>query len=123
MKWFFLALSRYSVFSGRSRRAEFWSFVVWAALIELVLFMVDQAMGWSYSGGDLGLLSSVASLLFLLPSITVATRRLHDIGKSGWWQLLAFTGLGILVLIYWFAMNGQLVANLYGANPKEIENY
>jgi uncharacterized membrane protein YhaH (DUF805 family) len=123
MKWFFLALSRYAVFSGRSQRAEFGYFVVMAALIELALFMVDQSMAWTYSNGDWGLLSSVASVVFFIPSITVATRRLHDIGKSGWWQLLVFTGVGILVLIYWFALNGHAGANAYGPNPKEVGHF
>jgi uncharacterized membrane protein YhaH (DUF805 family) len=119
----FLALSRYAVFSGRSQRAEFGYFVVMAALIELALFMVDQSMAWTYSNGDWGLLSSVASVVFFIPSITVATRRLHDIGKSGWWQLLVFTGVGILVLIYWFALNGHAGANAYGPNPKEVGHF
>jgi len=62
-------------------------------------------------------------VVFFIPSITVATRRLHDIGKSGWWQLLVFTGVGILVLIYWFALNGHAGANAYGPNPKEVGHF
>jgi uncharacterized membrane protein YhaH (DUF805 family) len=72
----------------------------------------------------MGLLTGLAGLVFLLPSISVATRRLHDIGKSGWWQLLAFVPvLGILVLIYWLALNGHAGANAYGPNPKEVGHF
>jgi uncharacterized membrane protein YhaH (DUF805 family) len=124
MKWFFLALSRYAVFSGRSQRSEFWYFVLFEILIEWALFMVDHAMGWTQSFGGMGLLTGLAGLVFLLPSISVATRRLHDIGKSGWWQLLAFVPvLGILVLIYWLALNGHAGANAYGPNPKEVGHF
>jgi len=120
MKWFSLALSRYAVFSGRSQRAEFWYFLAVATVIQLGLFVVDISLGWVDVGNNFGWLSSVAGLILLLPSITVTTRRLHDIGKSGWWQLLALTGVGVLVLIYWCALNGQGGANSYGANPKEV---
>jgi uncharacterized membrane protein YhaH (DUF805 family) len=124
MKWFSLALRRYAELSGRSQRAEFWYFVLFEILIEGALFMVDQAMGWTQTSSGLGLLSSLAGLVFLWPSITVATRRLHDIGKSGWWQLLAFIPvLGVLVLIYWFALKGQGGANSYGPNPQEIGHF
>ena len=123
MKWFTFALGRYAEFAGRSQRAEFWYFVLFEILIEWALFMVDQAMGWTHAFSGQGLLSTLAGLVFLLPSISVGTRRLHDIGKSGWWQLLALTGVGIVVLIYWFALSGQLGANAYGPNPKETRHF
>ncbi len=120
MRFFSLALRRYAVFSGRAQRAEFWYFVLYAVLIELVLFGVDKSMGWVDSSGEYGFLSmSVAGVLLLVPSISVATRRLHDIGKSGWWQLITLIPvLGILVLMYWCALDGQEGSNAYGDNPK-----
>ncbi len=121
MSWFSLALRRYAAFSGRSQRAEFWYFVLFAVAIELGLFMLDKAMAWTYSDGDLGYLSSVASMVLLLPSLSVSARRLHDIGKSGWWQLLAFVPVvGLLVLIYAWSVKGQGGSNPYGTNPLEI---
>lgn len=55
----------------------------------------------------------------LIPTITTSTRRLHDIGRSGWWQLLGFIPLiGIIVLIIFFVTDSDSGDNAYGANPK-----
>jgi hypothetical protein len=62
--------------------------------------------------GD-GSIVSFANLILILPSIAVATRRLHDVGRSGWWQLLAITLIGILVLIYWYVQPSKEVDNQY----------
>ena len=47
-------------------------------------------------------IGGLVSLALLLPGLAVGTRRLHDIGKSGWWQLILLTGIGLLLLIYWW---------------------
>lgn len=83
-------LSKYATFTGRASRSEFWWFFLFQILISLV-------------GGMLGdVISGLIALGLLLPSLAAGTRRLHDIGKSGWWQLLILTGIGLLVLIYWW---------------------
>lgn len=83
-------LKQYAGFSGRATRSEFWWFFLFQILVSIAASFL----------GDI--VSALVSLGLLLPSIAVAARRLHDIGKSGWWQLLAFTGIGILVLIYFW---------------------
>lgn len=65
--------------------------------------------------GDL--MSSVVNLIFLIPSFAVGSRRLHDIGRSGWWQLLIFTIIGGLLLIYWFAKAPSEEDNIHGPAP------
>ena len=83
-------LSKYATFTGRASRSEFWWFFLFQILISLV-------------GGMLGdVISGLIALGLVLPSLAAGTRRLHDIGKSGWWQLLILTGIGLLVLIYWW---------------------
>lgn len=62
-------------------------------------------------------LQSAFGLITMLPSLAINTRRLHDIGRSGWWQLIAFTIVGIPVLIYWFCKESQPGPNAYGSNP------
>lgn len=57
----------------------------------------------------------------LLPGIAVGVRRLHDIGKSGWWLLLALIPIVNLVLIYFYILDSQAGTNEYGPNPKGIE--
>ena len=53
-----------------------------------------------------------------LPSLGLNVRRLHDINQSGWWLLIAFTGIGVLLLLYWAIQPGTAGANQYGADPK-----
>jgi uncharacterized membrane protein YhaH (DUF805 family) len=84
-------LMKYVGFEGRARRSEYWWWVLFLVVVSVVLAAVGAHM-----------LGNVFSLATLLPSLAVGARRLHDIGKSGWWQLLALIPLiGWLVLIYW----------------------
>ena len=123
MHWFKLALSRYAVFSGRSQRSEFWFFALFSSLIQLGLYLVDSMLGWTFmaDGLEYGALSTIALLALLVPGLSVSARRLHDIGKSGWWQLLILLPfLGVIVLIYFWARDGQAGQNAYGDNPKSL---
>ncbi len=83
-------LSKYATFSGRAPRSEFWWFFLFQILVSVAASMVGDTI------------AALVSLALLLPALAVGTRRLHDIGKSGWWQLLMITGVGFLVLIYWW---------------------
>jgi uncharacterized membrane protein YhaH (DUF805 family) len=83
-------LSKYATFSGRAARSEFLWFSLFALLVSTVAAAINDK------------LYGLIALGLLLPTIAVSTRRLHDIGKSGWWQLLTFTGIGYFVLIYWW---------------------
>lgn len=76
-----LFYKKYSDFEGRATRAEYWFPVLYALVVALVLTFF----------GKLGAYLSIAfSLVNLVPSIAVSIRRMHDIGKSGWWILIAF---------------------------------
>lgn len=119
MNWFFLALQKYAVFQGRSRRSEYWYFVLFYLLIFVALFLLDYGLGTYSPKIELGLFSGIFSLLLLLPSVAVAARRLHDTGKSGWWQLIAAVPfLGGIVLISFLLRDSYPGANKYGPNPK-----
>jgi uncharacterized membrane protein YhaH (DUF805 family) len=85
------------------------------------LAIIDSALDMYNVKAEMGLLSGIFSLLMLLPSISVACRRLHDIGKSGWWQLIAIIPLGIFLLVAFLCRAGQKGPNRYGANPKEAD--
>tara|TARA_B110000008_G_C16732545_1_gene469340 strand:+ start:247 stop:687 length:441 start_codon:yes stop_codon:yes gene_type:complete len=50
---------------------------------------------------------SIFFIILFLPAIAVSCRRLHDIGKSGWWQLIYLTGIGIIILIIWWCREGE----------------
>ena len=69
----------------------------------------------TYGIGDgAGPLGAIVSLSLMMPSLAVAARRLHDIGRSGWWQLIAFTVIGIFLLIFWWAKEGDNNENSFG---------
>lgn len=93
--------SKYATFSGRASRPEFWWFFLFQLLVSIAASML----------GDL--VSSLVSLALLLPALAVGARRLHDIGKSGWWQLIMLTVIGLLVLIYWWAQPGTEGGNAH----------
>ncbi|TGK82295.1 DUF805 domain-containing protein [Leptospira noumeaensis] len=90
-----VCLQKYADFSGKAKRPEFWWWVVACIIISAALNMI------------LPLIGGVFSLAILLPSLSVGSRRLHDVGMSGWWQLIGLTGIGILVLIFFWAQKGK----------------
>lgn len=107
--------SKYATFSGRARRSEYWYFALFVFIVDLILSTVLGAI--SQKLGQT--LSSLFSLAILIPSLAVCCRRLHDIGKSGWLQLLALIPVvGWIILIIWAAKDSDPGENQYGANPK-----
>ena len=100
-------LTKYADFNGRAARPEFWWFVLAQFVVGLILNMV------------LPLLGGLFSLAMLVPSLAAGSRRLHDIGKTGWLQLLALIPIvGWVILIYWAAQPGDPAANQYGSPPE-----
>ena len=118
--------SKYATFSGRARRAEFWWFVLFYMIVNLVLSIVDSFLfgtttttenGFSAST-DTPILSGIFALGSLIPNLAVGVRRLHDINRRGWWLLIALIPLvGIIILIVWLAKAGDKGPNQYGGDP------
>ncbi len=106
-EWYVVPFQKYVEFEGRARRKEYWIFTLVNLLISVILSNVFTFLG------------TLFSLAILLPSIAVGIRRLHDIGRTGWWLLIGFIPLiGLIVLIYFFVQDSEPGANQYGANPK-----
>jgi len=119
MKWFVFALQRYAVFSGRSQRSEYWYFLLFYLLVYVAFLFVDALIGMYSKTAGIGLLSGVFSLAMMIPSLAVSVRRLHDTGRSGWWVLIGLVPLiGAIVLLVFFAQDGEAGTNEYGENPK-----
>ena len=119
MRWFVAALEKYAVFGGRSRRREYWYFVLFSSIITVLLFVVDGAIGTFDSSLGLGLLSGIFSLAILVPTITVSVRKLHDIDRTGWWFLISLVPLiGSIVLFVFAVQDGTPETNRYGPSPK-----
>lgn len=113
MEYFTNALKRYAEFSGRARRKEYWMFILFYLIFYIVLSVIDDFLGTIW-------LSTIYSLALLVPSISIATRRLHDTGRSGWWQLIALIPLiGVIILIVFLAQDSH-DENDYGPNPKLV---
>lgn len=119
MNWYLQVLKQYAAFSGRSRRKEYWLFVLFSTLISIVLVILDAMTGTLRAPSGLGLLSGIYALAVLLPSLGVSIRRLHDTNRTGWWLLLGLVPLiGPIVLIVFFASDSNPGDNEYGPNPK-----
>ena len=120
MSWYLEALKKYAVFSGRSRRKEYWYFVLFNIIVAIVLAGIDAVLGTFSPSANIGLLSGIYCLAILIPSLAVTVRRLHDIGRSGWWIFINLIPLiGGIVLLVFALSEGTPGYNQYGPNPKE----
>ena len=117
MSWYIMVLKKYAVFTGRSRRKEYWMFVLFNIIISIILNIIDRVLGLDFA--NTGLLLLIYDLAILIPSIAVGVRRLHDTNRTGWWLLIALVPLvGAIILIVFFAQDSQPGENQYGPNPK-----
>lgn len=114
MEYFTAALQQYTNFEGRNTRTQYWMFILFYTIFYIVCMVIDGVLGTMF----IGLLFSLA---LLVPSIAAATRRLHDTGRSGWWQLIALIPLlGWIVLVVFLAQDTHPSDNEYGSNPKAV---
>ncbi|MFD5145828.1 DUF805 domain-containing protein [Streptomyces sp. NPDC058401] len=115
MHYYTDVLKKYAVFSGRARRQEYWMFVLFDIAALIIAAIIDGVLGtspWIY------LLYAVATFL---PGLGLAIRRLHDLGKSGWWLLIGLVPLvGGIWLLVLTATEGQPNPNQYGPSPKAV---
>lgn len=108
------AMRRSFDFAGRSARPAYWFYTFTYFIILVVLIIVDGAIG-TLSADGVGVLSGIAMLVHLIPSLSVTVRRLHDIGRSGWWLLIGLIPLvGIIVLIVFACLPSQPGSNRFG---------
>jgi uncharacterized membrane protein YhaH (DUF805 family) len=107
--WCLKCLKNYVNFQGRARRKEYWFFVLFNVIGLLVAMVVDAICGTEVVFYALYLLA------IALPLLAVSIRRLHDIGRSGWWYLIVLLPVaGFILLLYWFSKAGDAQDNLYG---------
>lgn len=130
MDWMLMPYRRYAEFSGRSRRREFWMFALFCFLVGLAIDVLFgnpayERFGWHVSiatslSGTGGVVRGLFNLVSFVPAIAVATRRLHDIDRSGWWQLLMFIPLiGWIVLLVFYCLDSNSGPNRFGPDPKD----
>lgn len=121
MNWYLKALRQYADFDGRARRTEYWMYTLFNLIFICVLYALFFIIGADSSMAMLILaLIGLYSLATFIPSIAVAIRRLHDVGKSGWMLLVVFIPLlGGIWLLVLYCTDSQPGDNEYGPNPKE----
>ena len=132
MEWMILPLKRYVQFGGRSRRQEFWLFILFQVGVSIVAALIDYLLGFgrtstvvtatSYSAAvtNNGPVATLASLFFLIPSLAVTFRRLHDTDRSAWWLLLVLLPiLGWIALFVFYCLDGTPGPNRFGSDPKQ----
>jgi len=146
MKDFLKAYTRYAEFEGRSDRKEFWYYVIFYLVVSGILSIIDETLfgggmigiggpgwaqshwdggglwqwgwGWNWGIHDKGPLTSIFSLISLIPSISVSVRRLHDTNRSGWHFLFwLLPVVGWIFLLIWYSRKGDPVSNAYGEPP------
>jgi len=116
INWYMAVLKKYTVFTGRARRKEYWIFVLINSIIGLGFFTLSKISG---IGIVFTILSSIYQLAILCPSIAVVIRRLHDVGRPGVHILFMLIPIvGVILLIIWLATEGAAGDNQYGPNPK-----
>ena len=104
----------YVTFSGRAARSEFWYWTLFALLVAIASSIIDHTI---FPFASTGPIEGLTSLVLFLPGLAVSMRRLHDIDRTGWWWLIAFTVIGIIVLLVWACTRGTAGANRYGSDP------
>ena len=130
-EWMILPLKRYADFSGRSRRKEYWLWVLFQIIVLVVLVVLAILLFGGLSGGGasddlvggLGLGAvSLLGLFFLalfIPNLAVQVRRMHDQDKTGWLVLLGFIPyIGGVIMFVFMLLEGTRGPNQYGPDPK-----
>ena len=130
MNWYIRVLKKYAVFSGRARRTEYWMFVLFNFIFSLVASLLQLAIFgmalWVFSplSIEYGVIGSFIPVVYYIavfvPTLAVSVRRLHDIGKSGWYLLINLIPIaGPIWFLVLVCSDSQPGDNEYGPNPKE----
>ncbi len=115
-----VCMEKYSIFSGRALRSEFWFFQLFVVLGSILMSVVDMVIS-DASFGDSGETYTAFFTVTLIPSFAAGARRLHDINRSGWWQWLWIIPIiGWIVIIVWLATKGEDSDNRFGPPPKPV---
>lgn len=94
----------YADFSGRARRSEYWWFVLLNCMLSWIPYI---GVLWG--------------LIIIVPALALCVRRLHDIGRSGWFYFIVLIPIvGWIILVVWFCQDSDKGTNKYGPNPKII---
>lgn len=127
MKKYYLDIltNKYIDFSGRARRKEYWMWTLYVTLINILAIILDDMLGLNFEllGQDLdyGWMYVTAGIINFIPGLSIVVRRLHDIGKSGWFYLIILIPIiGFIWILILLCSDGVTEDNKWGTNPKLI---
>ena len=106
-----VCFNKFANFEGRASKSEFWWFQLFYVIVLIIGMILDSLLGYTE------LFYWVGYIICLLPALAVGSRRRHDTNRTGWWQLLYLTFIGVIVLIVWWVADGGK-KNKYGAPIK-----
>ena len=129
MEWYLKVMrDNYTNFSGRARRKEYWMFSLVYVIVLTGCTVLDNVLGTVFmmDAGPLGEISmgygwayTICGLLHFIPALALGVRRLHDLGKSGWFYLiLLIPFIGVAWLLIIFCFEGKKEDNKWGPDPK-----
>ena len=119
MYWYLEALRRFNDFEGRSRRAEYWSYVLINFVGGILVGIASGEWTLKHPSGWPMLFAALLGLIAFIPGLAVSVRRLHDTNRSGWWMLISLIPLvGTIVLFLFTIQDSDVGDNDYGPNPK-----
>ena len=120
MNWYLKVLKQYADFSGRARRKEYWIFVLFNMIFAMIALILDNVLGLTVGELPYGVIYFLYLLAVVIPSLALAVRRLHDVGKSGWMILISLIPIvGAIWLLVLMVTDSNTGENEYGANPKD----
>jgi uncharacterized membrane protein YhaH (DUF805 family) len=126
-KYYFNVLTnKYADFSGRARRKEYWMWTLNVTLLFILAMIMDNTLGLNFEllGQDLGYgwLYMLAGIINFIPGLSIVVRRLHDVGKSGWFYLIILIPIiGFIWILILLCSDGVKEENKWGTNPKLID--
>jgi uncharacterized membrane protein YhaH (DUF805 family) len=127
MKKYYLDIltNKYADFNGRARRKEYWMWTLYYTIVLLFAMVLDNVLGLNFEllGQNLGYgwLYVTIGITHLIPGLGIVVRRLHDVGKSGWFYLIILIPLiGFIWILVLFCTEGDKEDNKWGSNPKLI---
>lgn len=110
-----ICFSKYATFSGRAGRAEFWWWMLFNFLVSVVFTTAAGLFNGSFLGTLFTWFNGAVSIALLIPSLAVAWRRLHDLGKGGGWYFINLIPLvGSIIYIVWCCQRGEQYPNRFG---------
>lgn len=114
-----VVFENYANFNGRARRAEYWWFVLMNIILAIVAMVIDGMLGTNFDPLPYGYFYFGYALAVFIPGLAAAVRRLHDLGKSGWFIFIALIPIiGSIWLLVLLCSDGQQGENQYGPDPK-----